>query len=591
MASDDPGNNKKGAVSLRAKIIIAFFVISSLVSLGLAGSTYQMVNRTLFGQLRSRVRNLTSVGSLMVDRPALARLVVELESDVEIRAVETSPDYALVSRQLNQIRDTDKDLVRYVYLFAPAGDENAARYVVDADVLSLRASGAAEDEISSFGTAFDLSEFPIARQAVRDRAVLVEEEYSFDREFGVNSVSGYASVLDGDGKTLLAVLGIDMVDTDVRAALRRTTLISAITAGIALLLALGSSIAMGNVFTRGIMALDRVVRKFSDRDLAVRVEVRTKDEVGRLGLSFNEMAEMIQRYNRQLEQLLSAYGRFVPHDFLRFLEKESILDVSLGDQVQKDMTVLFSDIRSFTALSESMSPRENFNFLNSYLSRIGPEIRNHKGFIDKYIGDAIMALFPEQPEDAVDAAIAMRARLREYNIHRASTGYRPISTGIAINTGRLMLGTLGEQERMDGSVISDAVNLCSRLESLSRIYGECILMTGETLSRLDRKRGYGVRFVDRVRVRGRKAAVLIYEVFDGDAPEQRDAKARTKAQWGEALNLYYDRRFVEAYRSLRALRAANPGDPAVGVYLKRCIPLVRKGAPEGWDGVEVIELK
>jgi class 3 adenylate cyclase/HAMP domain-containing protein len=586
MGSDDSGNNRKGAVSLRAKIIIAFFVISSLVSLGLAGSTYQMVNRTLFGELRSRVRNLTSVGSLMVNRPALARLVAELESDVETRAVEASPDYALVSRQLNQIRDTDKELVRYVYLFAPAGDESAARYVVDADVLSLRASGAAQEEISSFGKAFDLSEFPIARQAVRDRAVLVEEQYSFDREFGVNSVSGYAPVLDGDGKTLLAVLGIDMVDTDVRAALRRTTLISAITAGIALLLALASSIAMGNVFTRGIMALDRVVRRFSDRDLAVRAEVRTKDEVGRLGLSFNEMAGMIQRYNRQLEQLLSAYGRFVPHDFLRFLEKETILDVSLGDQVQKDMTVLFSDIRSFTALSESMSPRENFNFLNSYLSRIGPEIRNHKGFIDKYIGDAIMALFPEQPEDAVDAAIAMRARLREYNIHRASAGYRPISTGIAINTGRLMLGTLGELERMDGSVISDAVNLCARLESLSRIYGECILMTGETLSRLDRKRGYGVRFVDRVRVRGRKAAVLIYEVFDGDAPEQRDAKARTKA-----LNLYYDRRFVEAYRSLRALRAANPGDPAVGVYLKRCIPLVRKGAPEGWDGVEVIDLK
>jgi class 3 adenylate cyclase len=255
------------------------------------------------------------------------------------------------------------------------------------------------------------------------------------------------------------------------------------------------------------------------------------------------------------------------------------------------MTIMFSDIRSFTTLSESMTPRENFNFLNSYLSRMGPEIRNHRGFIDKYIGDAIMALFPEKPEDAADAAVAMRARLREYNTHRTSRGYVPISTGIAIHTGRLMLGTVGEHERMDGSVIADAVNLCSRLESLSRIYGETILLTGETMSQLDRRRGYGVRFVDRVRVRGRKSATLIYEIFDGDEPEQREAKARSKAAWGEAINLYYDGRFVEAYRRLRELREANRSDVAVALYLKRCIPLVRNGAPAGWDGVEVIDVK
>jgi two-component system sensor histidine kinase ChiS len=154
-----------------------------------------------------------------------------------------------------------------------------------------------------------------------------------------------------------------------------------------------------------------------------------------------------------------------------------------------------------------------------------------------------------------------------------------------------MLGTLGEQERMDGSVISDAVNLCSRLESLSRIYGETILLTGETLSHLDRRRGYGTRFVDRVRVRGRKGAVLVYEVFDGDPPAEREAKARTKALWTEALNLYYDRRFLEAYRRLRALRKDNPRDAAVLVYLRRIIPLVRGGAPQGWEGVELIDPK
>lgn len=106
-----------------------------------------------------------------------------------------------------------------------------------------------------------------------------------------------------------------------------------------------------------------------------------------------------------LSKINIAYARFVPREFLRFLEKESIVDVKLGDQVQKEMTVLFSDIRSFTSLSESMSPKENFNFLNSYLKRVGPVIRNHNGFIDKYIGDAIMALFPDSAQDAMNADI------------------------------------------------------------------------------------------------------------------------------------------------------------------------------------------
>ena len=146
------------------------------------------------------------------------------------------------------------------------------------------------------------------------------------------------------------------------------------------------------------------------------------------------------------------------------------------------MTVLFSDIRSFTSLSESMTPFENFNFLNSYLSRMGPEIRANGGFIDKYIGDAIMALFPRSRRrragrgrgHAGEAGGVQRAP-------RHAAGTARSRSAIGVNTGSLMLGTLGEQERMDGSVIADAVNLCSRLESLTRLYGAGILTTGRTL--------------------------------------------------------------------------------------------------------------
>jgi two-component system sensor histidine kinase ChiS len=358
-----------------------------------------------------------------------------------------------------------------------------------------------------------------------------------------------------------------------------------------MVLALGSAVFLGVLFTRGIISLDQVVRRFGESNLDVRAEVKSRDEVGRLGTSFNQMAETIQSYSAQLEALLGAYGRFVPQDFLRFLEKKSVLDVKLGDQVQKEMTILFSDIRSFTQLSESMTPAENFNFLNSYLSRVGPEIRAHNGFIDKYIGDAIMALFPDSPDDAVNAALAMLEKLREYNEHRRSSGYLPISVGMGIHTGMLMLGTLGEHERMDGSVIADAVNLCSRLQGLTRIYGGSILVTGHTLGLLKDTGNHSHRFLDRVRVKGRKDTVMIHEIYDADSPAFREKKKATTPDFLTALQAYYARNVAAAEKQFRELKRQSPNDKILDIYIVRCARLRLGGFPEGWTGVESITLK
>jgi two-component system sensor histidine kinase ChiS len=154
-----------------------------------------------------------------------------------------------------------------------------------------------------------------------------------------------------------------------------------------------------------------------------------------------------------------------------------------------------------------------------------------------------------------------------------------------------MLGTLGEQERMDGSVIADTVNLTSRLEGLSRLYGNTILITGPTLSLLDNPRQYHTRFIDRVRVRGRKEPVLIYEVFDGELPEAIERRQALRSQLTEALNKYYGKDFTTCFRQLRLLKAKDAEDPVIELYMRRCALLIRRGVPEGWQGVEVIDLK
>ncbi|MEG3972906.1 AAA family ATPase, partial [Microcoleus sp. T2B6] len=199
-----------------------------------------------------------------------------------------------------------------------------------------------------------------------------------------------------------------------------------------------------------------------------------KDNISYAIVAFQDITERKKaeteriRFTAELFLLNQAYERFVPNQFLQFLDKSSIIDVELGDQVQLEMSVLFSDIRDFTTLSETMTPKDNFRFINSYLSRMEPVINENNGFIDKYIGDAIMALFSGEANNAVKAGIAMLHCLVEYNQNRANSGYGPIQIGIGINTGTLMLGTVGGQNRMEGTVISDAVNLASRVESLTK---------------------------------------------------------------------------------------------------------------------------
>ena len=225
----------------------------------------------------------------------------------------------------------------------------------------------------------------------------------------------------------------------------------------------------------------------------------------------------------QQMRLTEAYQRFVPDQLLRNLDKDSILDVQLGDQVQKEMSIMFSDIRSFTSLSESMTPEENFKFVNSYLSKMGPLVREHNGYIDKFIGDAIMALFEHSPEDAVRTSIEMLKTLREYNEGRNRAGYDLIQIGVGVNTGMMILGTLGEADRMEGSVISDAVNQAARLEGLTKLYKTPLLISETTMNQLTPE-AFQTRLIDRVAVKGKKDPVLVYEVLDTDLSELMERK-------------------------------------------------------------------
>ncbi|MEQ8999719.1 MAG: two-component regulator propeller domain-containing protein [Coleofasciculus sp. B1-GNL1-01] len=321
-------------------------------------------------------------------------------------------------------------------------------------------------------------------------------------------------------------------------------------------------------FSASEMPIVMLTAKNQVSDLVAGLEVGANDYVTKPVLK-NELLARIKTHLR-LSKINSAYSRFVPHEFLRFLGRESIIDVQLGDQVQQEMSVLFADIRNFTTLSEQMSPKQNFNFINAYLKRVGPVIRQHQGFIDKYIGDAVMALFPHTPDDALQAAIEMQQEVTQYNRDRQNAGYLPVTIGIGLNTGSLMLGTIGEKQRMESTVISDTVNLASRLEDLTKVYGAAILVSGHTLFDLDDPNQYEYRFIGQVQVKGKKDLVPIFEVFETDPIDSRRLKQQTKQKFEQGVILYHQRQFSLASQRFTEISQINPQDQAAHFYIQRC---------------------
>jgi class 3 adenylate cyclase len=319
--------------------------------------------------------------------------------------------------------------------------------------------------------------------------------------------------------------------------------------------------------------------------------VRSNDEIGLLAERFNTMTGAIETYVSNIEKVNKAYYRFVPKQFLDFLDKKSITEVQLGDQVQKEMSVLFTDIRDFTTLSEDMTPKETFDFLNEYLSIMEPLISRNHGFIDKYIGDSIMALFVGQVENAIDAAIEMRIALADFNIQRKFENKPPINSGIGLHTGKLMLGVVGGHGRMDGTVVSDAVNLASRVEGLTKLYGASIIISQDTLMKLQDPDRYNYRFLDVVKVKGKKEAVHIFEVLDGEPSHIRNLKIETKLTFGRSVNYYKNKEIDKALEGFQAVSHINPHDFAAKLYIVRCKNIVDFGLPKDWDGVETFRDK
>jgi len=553
-------------------------VVSSLIVLAIIfSSLYVSLQSRLFDEISDRLKATAILGAEGVNTQDLDVLLAKQIPSLDAQGaqkVETTIEYVDVSNYLNKIRSTNPSLILYVYILAPGSSPDRARFVVDADVLRLREeearTGKASDSISGFNLEYDIHDQPKTILALSQKTPQVGDHFIFDPDYKTYSLMGLAPIFDHKSGVFLGSLGVDISNRNYAAFMSSVFLVAFFVAGGLLLLIMLGSFLLAWRIAAPIITLTDAVRSFGNSDMTSRAKLKTSiKELDDLKCNFNGMADKIQNYQDHLLKLNQSMERFVPEAFLTFLSKESIIDVELGDQIQKEMTIMFSDIRGFTTISEHLTPKQTFNFLNDYLSRIAPIIRRHGGFIDKYVGDGIMAIFPGRVDDAVRCALDMVLEIRKLNIEREKEKLLPIATGTGIHCGTMMMGTIGEAKRMQTTVIADSVNLASRLENMTKETGSLLLISRDVYNRLEDSDAFMTRFIGTTNFKGKEEKIGVFEVFDQDPGDIRQSKAASRKQFEAAVALVTENRKAEAEKAFEKIIADNPADKAALWHLEQ----------------------
>jgi two-component system sensor histidine kinase ChiS len=274
------------------------------------------------------------------------------------------------------------------------------------------------------------------------------------------------------------------------------------------------------------------------------------------------------------EALSEKFRLFVPEQLLCRIAPQGVESIQLGNATEEEITVLFCDIREFTAIAESQQAKETFEWLNAFFTRMNQAIVSHHGFIDKYLGDAIMAVFDRpqhHAQDAIGAAVVMRQTLIDFNTNRALFNLEhPINIGIGIHTGQGVIGTLGSDYRMDSTVIGDVVNTASRLEDLTKQYGCQVIASGAAIAQLSQPDLFQFRWIDRVTPRGKQQANDLYEILGTHPLPIDQAKVQSQATFEQGIQAWHRGHFSTALEYFQQVVAQNAKDTVATLYIQRC---------------------
>lgn len=288
--------------------------------------------------------------------------------------------------------------------------------------------------------------------------------------------------------------------------------------------------------------------------------------------------------------LTDAYSRFTPKEYLRFLGHSSILDVKLGDHRVENMTVLFSDIRSYTSIAEQLTAEENFEFLSTYLEKMTEIVSVNNGLVNQLLGDGILAFF-DKPKDALNSAVEMQLLLQSYQIKNKEGSPIKIKAGIGLHSGEVIIGIVGNSQTMDTGIVSDTVNAAARIEGLTKFFGVNILLSEKVVMQLESEIQSDLRFIASVRMKGKKLELGVYECFNGDEEVLKNEKIQYKTDYEKALGSYNKGIFQEAFDQFSTLLEKSPSDRVLTHFQNKAYEMLNSTPPADWSPTEVMDFK
>lgn len=306
-------------------------------------------------------------------------------------------------------------------------------------------------------------------------------------------------------------------------------------------------------------------KKLADGAKRLNLEISGSKEFNQIEKNLSSIKDKgisNEEYKLRLKQ---EYYKFVPREFYDYLGKDEVFDLKLGENVQKDVTILFIDIRRSYKTSESLSLDENFKFINNYLSVVGESVRQFHGFIDKFLGDGVLAVFLKET-DAINCSTQIANKFQ--NINLVSVGGDKIKFGIGMHSGKVVIGIVGEKERLTPTVISDSVNLAYKIESLNKIFMSEILFTKEVLNNLPKSFELNYRFVGTMSIDD--YGVSIFENLDGYIGANKTAFIKTKNMFESGVRNFEEKNYKLARKFFIDCLKINSEDNLAKFYLKKC---------------------
>jgi class 3 adenylate cyclase len=510
-------------------IIVAFIVFYSI--------TFKLMSERLNKEIFNELLLAANLSSKMIDGDDIDALqnVRDYNNDA----------YKRLSRNLKESIGNNQDEWNKLYYAALYKVINNTEYflILSNDEANMYRpfvfieEGSGEAELVKTGKAF------------ADIANYVDGDWAYSNVPIYNSGGKLAGIFE---------IGLDLTGSEIINARHRRE-IALIAAAICVIILIFLSVIM-SVIVKQLSLVAGVLGSIAGGNYAARVGYQARDELGVVSRGLNHMATELESQFRHISSLTESSIRFVPVQFMEHLGVTDITKMKLGDHVQRDLTVLFFDIRAFSVNSEIMSARENFLFINKVLGVAGPILRKHNGFVDKYLGDAAMALFVDA-RDAVRAGIEVYQSLILDKKTRVRIGGDGINIGVGLHTGSVMMGIVGENERLSSTVISKNVNMASRLESLTKQTGSGMLISRDTMNQISgSEKEFNYRFIGMIRAAGVNEVLGVFDILDALAPDLREKRMLTKKIFESGIRKYHTKDYAAAIKRFEKVIMVDPGD-------------------------------